>query len=126
MYTVIGPHVLLSAVWIGLNFANRLVDPIRRLIARGQRGVHRQPLMFRFRSESQGDIAQLGDHLQQNDPRVAHPTRRYDTGARTSSTADRRFTEAVLAGASAGVIGIDADSVDQYSQSLGRETDLCS
>ena len=32
MYTVIALIVLLSAVWIGLNFANRLVAPIRRLI----------------------------------------------------------------------------------------------
>ncbi len=32
MYTVIALIVLLAAVWIGLNFANRLVAPIRRLI----------------------------------------------------------------------------------------------
>ena len=32
MYTVIALSVLLSAVWIGLNFANLLVTPIRRLI----------------------------------------------------------------------------------------------
>src|SRR6476620_1137822 len=32
MYTVIALIVLLSAVWIGLNFANYLVAPIRRLI----------------------------------------------------------------------------------------------
>ena len=32
MYTVIALIVLLSAVWIGFNFANRLVAPIRRLI----------------------------------------------------------------------------------------------
>ncbi len=32
MYTVIALIVLLSAVWIGFNFANKLVAPIRRLI----------------------------------------------------------------------------------------------
>ena len=32
MYTVIALTVLLSAVWVGLDFANRLVAPIRRLI----------------------------------------------------------------------------------------------
>ena len=31
MYTVIALIVLLSAVWIGFNFANRLVAPIRDL-----------------------------------------------------------------------------------------------
>ena len=32
MYTVIALTVLLAAAWLGLNFANRLVSPIRRLI----------------------------------------------------------------------------------------------
>ena len=36
MYTVIALIVLLSAVWIGLNFANYLVAPIRRLIGAAQ------------------------------------------------------------------------------------------
>ena len=36
MYTVIALIVLLSAVWIGLNFANYLVAPIRRLIDAAQ------------------------------------------------------------------------------------------
>ena len=35
----------------------------------------------------------------------------------------RRFTEAVLAGASAGVIGVDHDGHIQHSQSLGRAAD---
>ena len=44
MYTVIALIVLLSAVWIGLNFANYLVAPIRRLIGAAQIVVDRQPL----------------------------------------------------------------------------------
>ena len=44
MYTVIALIVLLSAVWIGLNFANRLVAPIRRLIGAANVGLDRQPL----------------------------------------------------------------------------------
>src|SRR6202140_1707447 len=36
MYTVIALIVLLSAVWIGLNFANYLVAPVRRLIDAAQ------------------------------------------------------------------------------------------
>ena len=44
MYTVIALIVLLSAVWIGLNFANRLVAPIRRLIGAANRGLDRQSL----------------------------------------------------------------------------------
>ncbi|MEI8152381.1 MAG: hypothetical protein WCG92_12375 [Hyphomicrobiales bacterium] len=35
MYTVIALAVLLSAAWLGLNFANRVVAPIRRLIGAG-------------------------------------------------------------------------------------------
>ena len=35
----------------------------------------------------------------------------------------RRFTEAVLAGASAGVIGVDGDGRDQHPQPVGRKAD---
>ena len=61
MFTVIALTVLLSAVWIALNFANRLVAPIRRLIGAAnivstgnlwvQVPVRRQ----------EGDLAQLGE-----------------------------------------------------------------
>ena len=122
MYTVMALTVLLSAVWIGLNFANRLVDPIRRLIAAAN-VVSTGNLYVQVPvGKSQGDIAQLGTTFNKMTQELR--TQRDDiVRARDLIDSRRRFTEAVLSGASAGVIGIDAAGQDQHSQSLGRETD---
>ena len=106
MYTVIALIVLLSAVWIGLNFANRLVAPIRRLIGAAN-AVSTGNLYVRVPvRQSEGDLAQLGETFN----RMTHElrTQRDDImRARDVIDSRRRFTEAVLAGASAGVIGVD-------------------
>ena len=107
MYTVMALTVLLSAVWIGLNFANRLVDPIRRLIAAAN-VVSTGNLYVQVPvGRSQGDIAQLGTTFNKMTQELR--TQRDDiVRARDLIDSRRRFTEAVLSGASAGVIGIDA------------------
>src|SRR5271168_1935306 len=106
MYTVIALTVLLSAVWIGFAFANRLVAPIRRLIGAADivstGNLHVQVPVRR----SEGDLAQLGATFN----KMTHElrTQRNDiVRARDVIDSRRRFTEAVLAGASAGVIGVD-------------------
>ena len=98
----------MSAVWIGLNFANRLVAPIRRLIgaanfvSTGNLYVH-VPVR-----QSEGDLAQLGETF--NSMTQELRTQRDDiVRARDLIDSRRRFTEAVLAGASAGVIGVDGE-----------------
>jgi len=108
MYTVIALIVLLSAVWIGLNFANYLVAPIRRLIGAAQvvatGNLHVQVPIRR----AEGDLAQHGETF--NNMTQELRTQRDDiVRARDVIDSRRRFTEAVLAGASAGVIGIDAE-----------------
>jgi two-component system, NtrC family, nitrogen regulation sensor histidine kinase NtrY len=107
MYTVMALTILLSAVWIGLNFANRLVDPIRRLIAAAN-VVSTGNLYVQVPvGKSQGDIAQLGTTFNKMTQELR--TQRDDiVRARDLIDSRRRFTEAVLSGASAGVIGIDA------------------
>jgi two-component system nitrogen regulation sensor histidine kinase NtrY len=108
MYTVIALIVLLSAVWIGLNFANHLVAPIRRLIGAANvvstGNLHvRVPI-----HKSEGDLAQLGETFNRMTQELR--TQRDDImRARDLIDSRRRFTEAVLAGASAGVIGADGD-----------------
>ena len=106
MYTVIALIVLLSAVWIGLNFANRLVAPIRRLIgAANLVSAGNLSIQVPVR-ESEGDLAHLGESF--NTMTQELRTQRDDlVRARDVMDSRRRFTEAVLAGASAGVIGID-------------------
>jgi two-component system nitrogen regulation sensor histidine kinase NtrY len=106
MYTVIALIVLLSAVWIGLNFANRLVAPIRRLIGAANL-VSTGNLFVRVPvRQSEGDLASLGETFNRMTQELR--TQRDDImRARDVIDSRRRFTEAVLAGASAGVIGVD-------------------
>ncbi len=107
MYTVIALIVLLSAVWIGLNFANQLVAPIRRLIG-AAKAVSEGNLHVRVPvHRSEGDLAHLGETFN----RMTQELRtQHDDIIRARDLIDsrRRFTEAVLAGASAGVIGVDS------------------
>jgi two-component system nitrogen regulation sensor histidine kinase NtrY len=106
MYTVVALIVLLSAVWIGLTFANRLVAPIRRLIGAANlvsKGDLDAQVPVRH---SEGDLAQLGESFNKMTQELR--TQRDDlVRARDVMDSRRRFTEAVLAGASAGVIGVD-------------------
>jgi two-component system, NtrC family, nitrogen regulation sensor histidine kinase NtrY len=109
MYTVIALIVLLSAVWIGLNFANYLVAPIRRLISAAQVVATGNLYIQVPTRRSEGDLAQLGETFNKMTQELR--TQRDDiVRARDLIDSRRRFTEAVLAGASAGVIGVDADS----------------
>ena len=108
MYTVVALIVLLSAVWIGLNFANRLVAPIRRLIgAANQVSTGNLHVQVPIRP-GEGDLAQLGETF--NNMTQELRTQRDDL-MRANDVIDsrRRFTDAVLAGASAGVIGVDPE-----------------
>jgi two-component system nitrogen regulation sensor histidine kinase NtrY len=108
MYTVIALSVLLSAVWIGLNFANLLVAPIRRLIGAANLvstgNLHVQVPIRR----SEGDLAHLSETFNKMTQELR--TQRNDlVQASEQIDSRRRFTEAVLAGASAGVIGVDGE-----------------
>ena len=108
MYTVISLIVLLSAVWIGLNFANYLVAPIRRLIGAAQVVATGNLYVQVPTRRSEGDLAQLGETFNKMTQELR--TQRDDiVRARDLIDSRRRFTEAVLASASAGVIGIDAE-----------------
>jgi two-component system nitrogen regulation sensor histidine kinase NtrY len=100
--------VLLSAVWIGFNFANRLVAPIRRLIGAAN-AVSTGNLYVRVPvRQGEGDLAQLGETFNRMTQELR--TQRDDIRhARDLIDSRRRFTEAVLAGASAGVIGVDGN-----------------
>jgi two-component system, NtrC family, nitrogen regulation sensor histidine kinase NtrY len=108
MFAVIALIVLLSSAWIGLDFANRLVAPIRRLIGAANI-VSTGNLQVRVPiHRSEGDLAQLGETFNKMTQELRS---QHDDIVRARDVMDsrRRFTEAVLAGASAGVIGVNAD-----------------
>src|ERR1700737_2087765 len=109
MFTIIALIVLLSAVWIGLNFANYLVAPIRRLIGAAQVVATGNLFVQVPTRGSEGDLAQLGQTFNKMTQELR--TQRDDiVRARDLIDSRRRFTEAVLAGARAGVSGVDAES----------------
>jgi two-component system nitrogen regulation sensor histidine kinase NtrY len=108
MFTVIALTLLLSAVWIGLNFVNLLVAPIRRLIGAANIVTTGNLYVQVPVRASEGDLAQLGETFNKMTQELR--TQRDDiVRARDLIDSRRRFTEAVLAGASAGVIGADAE-----------------
>jgi two-component system nitrogen regulation sensor histidine kinase NtrY len=108
MFAIIALIVLLSAAWIGLDFANRLVAPIRRLIgAANVVSTGNLDIQVPVR-RSEGDFARLGETFNKMTQELR--TQHEDiVRARDLIDSRRRFTEAVLAGASAGVIGVNAD-----------------
>ena len=106
MFTVIALTVLMSSVLIGLNFANWLVAPIRRLMSAAHLvstgDLHVQVPV----KKSEGDLARLGETFNKMTSELL--TQRDDL-VRASDVIDgrRRFIEAVLSSASAGIIGVD-------------------
>lgn len=106
MFALIALIGLLSATWFGLSFANRLVAPIRRLIhATDQVAIGNFYVQVPVRAQD-GDIAHLGETFNKmtSELRSQHDGL---TAANDLIDRRRRFTEAVLAGVSAGVVGLD-------------------
>jgi two-component system nitrogen regulation sensor histidine kinase NtrY len=107
MFTVIALTILMASVLIGLNFANWLVAPIRRLMSAASivstGDLHVQVPVHK----SEGDLAQLGETFNKMTQELR--TQR-DELVNASELIDsrRRFIEAVLSSASAGIIGVDA------------------
>jgi two-component system, NtrC family, nitrogen regulation sensor histidine kinase NtrY len=107
MFAVIGLTILMASVLIGLNFANWLVAPIRRLMSAANTvstgDLHVQVPVHK----SEGDLAQLGETFNKMTQELR--TQR-DELVNASDLIDsrRRFIEAVLSSASAGIIGVDA------------------
>jgi two-component system nitrogen regulation sensor histidine kinase NtrY len=107
IFAVIALTILMAAILFGLNFANWLVTPIRRLMSAANivstGDLHVQVPVFR----SEGDLAQLGETFNKMTQELR--TQR-DELVNASDLIDsrRRFIEAVLSSASAGIIGVDA------------------
>jgi two-component system, NtrC family, nitrogen regulation sensor histidine kinase NtrY len=107
MFAVIALTILMASVLIGLNFANWLVAPIRNLMSAANivstGDLHVQVPVHK----SEGDLAQLGETFNKM---TAELRTQRDELVSASDLIDsrRRFIEAVLSSASAGIIGVDA------------------
>jgi two-component system nitrogen regulation sensor histidine kinase NtrY len=107
MYAVIAMILLLSAVWIGLNFANRLVAPIRRLITAADLVASGNLYVQVPVRRAEGDLANLGESFNKMTSELRNQNADL-VRARDQIDERRRFTEAVLAGVGAGVIGLNS------------------
>ncbi|MFZ1679415.1 MAG: PAS domain-containing sensor histidine kinase [Rhizobiaceae bacterium] len=98
--------VVLSAIWTGIAVADRLVRPIRQLIgAAGEVSTGNLDVAVPVR-QSDGDVAQLGDTFNQMIMQLK--SQRNELLAAKDQIDDRRrFSEAVLSGVTAGVVGVD-------------------
>jgi len=99
--------LLLAAVWVGLSFANGLAAPIARLIAAADR-VRAGDLTARVPESADAD--ELDRLARAFNRMTAQLGSQRGELVRANQQLDqrRRFTEAVIGGVSAGVLGLDA------------------
>jgi len=108
MYVAIALTLLLSAIWIGMWFASRLVAPIRQLMRAAQQISEGNLSVEVGVRPADGDLAVLGATFNTMTSELKGQ-RDALVGANTTLDERRRFMEAVLSGVTAGVVGVDAD-----------------
>ena len=106
MYVGLALVLLLAAVWIGIALANRFVDPIRNLMIASSR-VSSGDLDVRIPvQEGRGDLRDLTNRF--NTMTQQLKTQRVALlEANETNEKRRQFTEAVVEGVSAGIVGLD-------------------
>src|SRR2546423_1834351 len=108
LYVVVAMLILLAAVWLGLWAASRIVRPISRLAGAAER-VSQGDLRIRVavgkEDDEIGALSETFNHMTSE----LEARRQELMGANLQLDARRRFTEAMLAGVSAGVIGLDRE-----------------
>jgi two-component system nitrogen regulation sensor histidine kinase NtrY len=108
MFIVVALLLLLAAVWLGLHFARQLVAPVSALIEAAER-VRAGDLTTRVTEPADADelsvlsrtFNRMTNQLGSQRAELVEANRQLDMR--------RRFTETVLAGVSAGVIGLDLE-----------------
>lgn len=117
VYAGVALIFLLSAIWLGLWFADRLVEPIIALVNASRR-VSEGDLEVKVPAHGgPGDLSTLGGTFNQMTDQLKSQR---DDLMKVNYQLDerRRFTEAMLAGVSAGVIGVDpAGRIDLVNRS---------
>jgi two-component system nitrogen regulation sensor histidine kinase NtrY len=120
-FVVVSLLLLLTVIWYGIVFASRLVVPLSRLIKATER-VRAGDFSIRVDpgDKEDGEISTLIQRFNRMTEQL-QAQRRDLTLANRTMDARRRFTEAVLEGASAGVIALDPDlKVTLYNRSASQ------
>jgi two-component system, NtrC family, nitrogen regulation sensor histidine kinase NtrY len=115
VFIMLSLTLLISAVWTGLTFANRLVSPIRRLIRAADAVASGDFTMRVPTRKSEGDLAHLGETFN----KMTNELRRQRESlveANALNEERRAFIEAALAGVPAAVVGVDKhDAIVVYN-----------
>ena len=109
LYVVVAMLILLAAVWLALWAASRIVTPIGRLAGAAER-VSEGDLRVRVAvgRDDDDEISALSETFNRMTSQL-EAQRKELTDANYQLDARRRFTEAMLAGVSAGVVGLDGE-----------------
>ena len=106
MYGIVALLIVFSAIWIGFGVANRLVMPIGRLIGAAER-VSEGDLAARVTlADDDDELASLGRAFNRMTAQLQSQRNELVESHRQAEQRTR-FTEAVLSGVSAGVVGLD-------------------
>jgi two-component system nitrogen regulation sensor histidine kinase NtrY len=106
MYVGLAVVLLLAALWIGIALANRFVDPIRHLMIASNR-VSRGDLDVQVPIiEKRGDLHDLTTRFNTMTQQLKSQ-REALVSANETNEKRRQFTEAVVEGVSAGIVGLD-------------------
>ena len=108
VFALIAFVFLLAAIWAGLRFADNLVAPIVRLLNAAQ-DVAGGNLDAKVQTvDGPGDLVTLSNTFNMMTDQIKlHRDQLVDTNEQLDGR--RRFTEAMLSGVSAGVVGVDPD-----------------
>jgi two-component system nitrogen regulation sensor histidine kinase NtrY len=127
LYVGICLTILLAAIWMGIAVADRLVEPIRRLISAADKVASGNLEVSVPSTRSEGELRSLGDTF---NAMTSELRTQRDEILDNQEQIDlrRRFTEAVLSGVTAGVIGVTGDGELTIANSsastlLGKDTE---
>jgi len=108
IFAMVSLLLLLAAVWIGMTLANQMARPISRLIEAAEQVSSGDLTQRVLVDDTIGEVGSLSKafndmtgRLEQQQDGLLQMNRKLDER--------RRFTETVLAGVSAGVVGLDGD-----------------
>lgn len=110
IFFIISLMVVLAAVWFGLVIASRLVGPIENLVKAAER-VRSGDLTAKVdETKAYDEMAMLSRAFNRMTKQLSTQRQELeDTNKKLDER--RRFTEAVLSGVSAGVVGLDRDGI---------------
>jgi two-component system, NtrC family, nitrogen regulation sensor histidine kinase NtrY len=119
MFVLLALTMVFSAVWLGLTFANQLVAPLRRLIRATDEVASGNLYVQVPTRRSEGDLGHLGETFNKMTLELSQQQNRL-IAANALNDERRAFTEAVLSGVPAGVIGVDTEGIVTVSNAAAE------